>query len=100
MQNIDQQTLTLCRLEEVEGEIVESESVPAKSMEYKHQISAVVRVPSANPLMPAITTAEITAPITPATITTTTRLPKLTINKFCGEVTDWTSFQIGNSQKL
>ena len=42
--------------------------------------------------MPAVTTAEITAPITPATITMTICLPKLTITKFRGEVTNWTSF--------
>ena len=92
LQGIDQKILTLCSLEEVEGEIEESEAVLAKLMEYKRRVSAVVRVPTPSPPTTAVTTARITTPTAPGIAASTTRLPKLTIAKFRGEVTDWTSF--------
>ena len=92
LQGIDQKILTLCSLEEVEGEIEESEAVLAKLMEYKRRVSAVVRVPTPSPPTTAVTTARITTPTAPGIAAPTTRLPKLTIAKFRGEVTDWTSF--------
>ena len=53
--------------------------------------NVVVRVLMTNPSMPAVTTTGSTTPATPAAVVAKTRLLKLTIAKFYGEVTNWTS---------
>jgi len=62
-------------------------------MDYKERISVVVRDPSAasSTHTPAVATS-VVSPVTPPAAFVRSRLPKLTIAKFHGEVTNWTSF--------
>ena len=95
LQGMDSEIVTLCNLDDVEGEIDESESVLAKILEYKGRVSAVIK-PSLTTRR-VLTTAETisgavtSAPIVPGSAIQT-RLPKLVLPKFRGNVTAWISF--------
>ena len=94
LNEIDRQILSLCKVDDVPGEVDESEAILDKVMDYKRRISAAVRDPSATSLThtPAVRTTSVLPPVTPPAALARTRLPKLTIAKFRGEITNRASF--------
>lgn len=98
LQTMDSEIVTLCNLDDVEGEIDESESILAKILEYKGRVSMAIRpkVPtsrdtiSADPSRGSVPT--VPAGVDPVLPNGNTRLPKLILPKFRGNVTAWTPF--------
>ena len=98
LQGMDSEIVTLCNLDNVEGEIDESECVLTKILEYKGRVSAVIK-PSPTTSRVLATTEIVSRPVTSAPIfpgsslqNVNTRLPKLVLPKFRGNVTAWISF--------
>ena len=86
LNEIDRQILSLCKVDDVLGEVDKSETVLNKVMEYKRHISAVVRDPSAasSTHMPAVATTSVLPLVTIPAALARTRLPKLIIAKLMG----------------
>ena len=93
LQGMDSKIVTLCNLDNVKGEIDKSESVLAKILEYKGHVSAVIKLllTTSRVLSTAETVSRsvTSAPIVSGTslLTVNTRLPKLVLPKFQGNVT-------------
>ena len=91
LQKIDNDILALCAVEDIEGEIDESEVITARILDYRKRIEVFLKPSSET----AIATAAVSPPesVTPAVIPAArTRLPKLGLQKFRGNVIGWTSF--------
>ena len=71
---------------EIEGEVEDSEDITAKIIEAKCKIQVALKVatPEVDVRSPSTDTAKSTA--------SRPRLPKLTIQRFRGEITHWSSF--------
>ena len=83
--DIDKEILSKCNLDAIEHEINESESVTDKIINCKQCIQEALREPSEMPTLsagPPVHTANSNQP----------KLPKLTLPKFRGDLTSWTSF--------
>ena len=90
LQDIDREILTLCPMDEIEREIEESETVVAKSLRYKLKIEEALRSHTDNSSVRMGSDDHVTPPALP--LTTKTRLPKLVLPKFHGDVTNWPPF--------
>ena len=92
LQKIDNEILTACSVEHIEREIEESEAISAKIFDYKRRIEVSLRpLPTGSSSPPAsIATSDATPAVT--TPVARTRLPKLELQKFKGNVTSWMSF--------
>ena len=91
LQKIDNDILALCAVDDIEGEIDESEIITARILDYRKRIEVFIKPSSET----ATATAAVSLPaiVTPAVIPTArTRLPKLELQKFRGNVIGWTSF--------
>ena len=90
LSDIDKEILAKHDVDSIEREIEESETVSAKILECKQHISVAIK-----------STAATTAPTAMALIVTTTydklKLPKLTLPRFKGGLTTWTTFGIYSS---
>ena len=83
--DIDKEILSKCKVDDIESEIKESEAVTAKIMDCQPRIHEAIKKPTDHPIM-RTTTAGLTS------IPTKPKLPKLTLPKFRGELTTWTTF--------
>ena len=81
----------MCRVEDIEREIDDSEGISARILDYKRRIEVFLR-----PTLTSATaaTGEGSSPVvtTATTPTAKTRLPKLELQKFKGNVTSWIGF--------
>ena len=84
--NLDSEIVALCRIDEIEREIKESEATTAKLIESKRKIDDGISTLSRE-------SATHTVP-TPSSrdISTTPQLPKLSLPKFRSDVTNWSAF--------
>ena len=91
LQKIDNEVLTLCNVEAIECEIEDSEDVSARIFDYKHRIEVYLKSQSASS---AVLNTEVSYPVvTPGMASVTrTRLPKLELQKFKGNITSWMPF--------
>ena len=94
LQDINRKILTLCAVEEIEREIEDSEAVDAKILKYKRKMEEALRSLASSSRSETVETGELAAPLPTggASQAGKTRLPKLVLPKFRGNVTDWTSF--------
>ena len=94
LQDINREILTLCAVEEIEREIEDSEAVDAKILKYKRKMEEALRSLASSSRSETVETGELAAPLPTggASQAGKTRLPKLVLPKFRGNVTDWTSF--------
>ena len=85
--NSDGEIVSLCPVEEIEGEIKDSESIIAKIIEAKGKIDSTLKGNSGEHVrsLPSIGPPDHSTVHRP-------QLPKLTLAKFRGEVTTWSSF--------
>ena len=85
LSDIDKEILAKCDVNSIEREIDESETVSAKILECKQRISVAIK-----------STAATTDPTAMAPVVTTTydkpKLPKLTLPRFKGDLTTWSTF--------
>ena len=84
--NLDGEIVALCPEEEIEREIDDSESVTAKIIEARRKIDTTLKDKSVR---------ERTHVLSPPTVEdpgTRPRLPKLTLPKFRGDITNWSAF--------
>ena len=84
--NLDREIVMLCPIEEIEREIEDSEAITAKIIEAKRKIQSALRE---RPRDYDVRLPPVAPPESPAT---KPRLPKLTLPRFRGEVTQWSSF--------
>ena len=83
--NLDGEIVALCPEDEIEREIEDSESIIAKVIEGKHKIDIVIKENSRN-------RTHVSALPPPDEVMSRPRLPKLTLGKFRGGVTSWSTF--------
>jgi len=86
--NLESKVLGLCVMDDIEREIEESETVTAKAIELKRRIDSATSMPVAGGSTghPAV--------VMPTVIDRTVKpkLPKLSLAKFRGDVTSWSTF--------
>ena len=87
LQKLDDEILTLCENEDIAREIDESETISATGIDYKRRIDACLLPPPA-----ASSSATTPAIIAPVPAVAKTRLPRLELARFKGDVTGWTTF--------
>jgi len=88
LRGLDTEIVSLCDVSDIQGEIEEAEGITAKIIEYRTKIDKAIIPETENVrCMPPDSTV---AHANPAY--TKTRLPKLTLPKFKGDVTMWTTF--------
>ena len=85
--NLDGEIVLLCPVEEIEGEIEDSESIIAKIIEAKRKIDSSLKGNADE----HVRSLPSTGPSDHSTVNRP-RLPKLTLAKFRGDVTTWSSF--------
>ena len=85
LSNIDKDILSKCDVGEIEHEIDESEAITAKIMNCQQRIHEAIRTPTEPSAVPTPTAVPTSTPMKP-------KLPKLTLPKFKGELTSWTTF--------
>ena len=90
LQTLNRDILNLCSLEKFEIEVNDAEIVVAKIMDYKRRIDVALQPPSVAPHTVSTTPAVVVA--SPPGAVAKTRLPKLSLAKFKGDVTAWVSF--------
>ena len=84
--NLDGEIVSLCQVDDITREIDESEGIIAKLIECKRKIASAM----SNPVSTStISSHPVAATVRPAV---KPRLPKLTLPKFRGVVTTWSSF--------
>ena len=83
LSDIDQEILAQCDVSTIEGEIDESETVSARILECQQRISVALKSTAATPTA--------MAPLV-ATTYEKPKLPKLTLPRFKGDLTTWTTF--------
>jgi len=87
---LNRDILNLCTLEEVDTEVNEADTVVAKIMDFRRRIDVALQV-----LSPATRATSVPPPAvvaSPPAAVAKTRLPKLNLAKFKGDVTAWVSF--------
>ena len=87
LSEINKEILSKCNIDAIEQEINESESVTDKIMSCKQRIQEAIKVPSAPVITPAVVPA-----VSPTNSLNQPKLPKLTLPKFRGDLTSWTTF--------
>lgn len=94
LQDINREILTLCAIEEIEREIEDSEAVDAKILKYKRKMEEALRSLTPSSRIDTVETVEPVASLPTVGVSQTgkSRLPKLVLPKFRGNITDWTSF--------
>ena len=85
LSDIDKDILDKCEVSDIEHEINESEAVTAKIMDCQQRIHEAIKKPTNSPVVPLVT------PV-PTSVLTKPKLPKLTLPRFKGELTMWTTF--------
>ena len=92
--DLDHEILSLCKLADVDGEIDKSETITAKTIQYKGKLESAL-----HPSQPAAGVMEVTALPDSATISNMLSvysakacLSELMPSKFHGDVTAWTTF--------
>ena len=85
LSDIDKDILSKCDVGEIEHEIDESEAITAKIMNCQQRIHEAIRTPTEPSAVPTPTAVSTSTPMKP-------KLPKLTLPKFKGELTSWTTF--------
>ena len=83
LNDIDQEILAKCETSTIEGEIDESETVSARILECRQRISTALKSPIATP--PPMASVVVSTYEKP-------KLPKLTLPRFKGDLTTWTTF--------
>ena len=83
LSDIDQEILAQCDVSTIEGDIDESETVSARILECQQRISVALKSTAATPTA--------MAPLV-ATTYEKPKLPKLTLPRFKGDLTTWTTF--------
>ena len=91
----DREITSLCEVEEIEREVEEAELFTAKIIGYKRKIEETLKTTPETATEPST----LTAIVHPLASNTHTRLPKLVLPRFKGDVTKWTSFWFGNSSE-
>ena len=90
LQKIDNEVLAVCRVEDIEREIEDSEGVSARILDYKRRIEVFLKPPSTSA---TIVSTHPPVPAPAATVAASrTRLPKLELQKFKGNFMSWISF--------
>ena len=88
LSDIDKDILSKCDVgeieHEIEHEIEESEAITAKIMNCQQRIHEAIRTPTEPSAVPTPTAVPTSTPMKP-------KLPKLTLPKFKGELTSWTT---------
>ena len=86
--NLDSEVLGLCLMDDIEKEIDESETITAKVIELKRRVAAATNTPAAGGTISHPTL------VTPTVLDRTMKpkLPKLSLAKFRGDVTCWSTF--------
>ena len=88
LQVIDHEIMNVCKFEEIKREIEESEVTTAQVLDYKRKVEeALSLITSIRSLKMAVEPAQLTA-----TASSRACLPKMTLPKFRGNVTNWVSF--------
>ena len=85
LSDIDKDILSKCDVGEIEHEIEESEAITAKIMNCQQRIHEAIRAPTEPSVVHNPTSVPTSTPMKP-------KLPKLTLPKFKGELTSWTTF--------
>ena len=90
LQDTNREILTLCTVEEIEREIEDSEAVDAKILTYKRKMEEALRCLASSSRSKTVETREHVAPLPTGSANQAgkTRLPKLVLPKFRGNVTD------------
>jgi len=91
LQNIDNEVLALCPVDDIEHEIDESEVITAKILDYRQRIKVFLK-PTTKPAVAAVGVLLPLIVSPPLMPTARTRLPKLEPQEFKGNVICWTSF--------
>ena len=86
LSDIDKEILDKCDVDAIEREIDDSEAVFARILECKQRISEVINSPAV-----ASAATVVTAP-SESTTYNKPKLPKLTLPRFKGDLTAWTTF--------
>lgn len=87
LRKLDDDILTLCESDDIPREIDESETISATVIDYKRRIDACLNPPTATFSSEVTPTVLAAAPVVAKT-----RLPRLELNKFKGDVTCWITF--------
>ena len=85
LSDIDKDILSKCDVGEIEHEIDELEATTAKIMNCQQKIHKAIRAPTEPSVVHTPTAVPTSTPTKP-------KLPKLTLPKFKGELTSWTTF--------
>ena len=86
LSDIDKEILDQCEVDTIEREIDESEVISAKILQCKQRISDAITRVAATPPATATTGAVTSSP------SNKPKLPKLTLPRFRGDLTSWTTF--------
>ena len=91
LQKIDNEVLALCNVEAIEREIEDSEDISTRIFDYKRRIEVYLKSQSASG---AVLNAETSHPVVTLEMASiaSTRLPKLELQKFKGNITSWMPF--------
>jgi len=87
LEDIDKQILEQCETGQIETEITEAEVVSAKVLACKQRIVEAINRPSNEIHAPAASPSVASPPVT-----NNPKLPKLTLPRFRGDLTSWTTF--------
>ena len=86
LDDIDKQILDKCETSQIEQEITEAEVVSAKILACKQRISEAIKRP--NEIHPLSASLSVSSP----PVINKPKLPKLTLSRFRGDLTSWTTF--------
>ena len=86
LSDIDKEILDKCEMDTIEREVDESEAISAKILQCKQRISDAITLVAAPPPAAAATEAVSSGP------SSKPKLPKLTLPRFRGDLTSWTTF--------
>lgn len=98
LKDIDQEVLSLCKVDEIPQEIEDSEKYVEKVIQCQKKINYVSQQTTGetqetiNPLAGLIEALPSGVPPLPPTNQVKAKLPKLIQRKFCGDITIWTGF--------
>ena len=96
LNDINDQVLSLCEVNDIEAEIQESEAIVERIVDCKQRINEAVRKRREQQTTPIIQQASTTngdgQPQSTANAQAKAKLPKLTLPKFKGDVTNWITF--------
>ena len=86
--NLDSEIVALCVIDEIERGIEESEATMAKLIESKRKLDAAISTTSREGPSPTLTVPTLSL----GEVSAKPRLPKLSLPKFQGDVTNWSAF--------